>query len=304
MSSTRTFTSRAIPRIMEMAVRDICVPVRVEAIKVLISLDASGFLSDEDEERRESLGCLLFDREPKIRKAVSGLVRNWYNERTEDLKALAAEEHERNAPQGAAAKTKVPKKPKRKAPKKRNVDAEEDEDEAIEDEDGEPEDEAAEDDAEAEADVEDDREQRFIEMKVLASMLMGFSSRLERPTDLQDSQLAAPATQTQTQQKQAQRDRELLAALASVTTPLHTHATVAAETFWNTDIQAVHDWESMIAFLAVDHSTSKDEGKLWALEPEQETFFLDFATVVVTKAVSGEKSKKVSVETDPSGSAS
>ena len=278
---------------MEMAVRDISVPVRVEAIKVLISLDASGFLSDEDEEEREGLGCLLFDRDPKVRKAISGLLRNWYNERTEELKAQVAEEQERNAPEGSAAKKKnVKKTPKRKPPKKRNVD-EMDDVEGENDEPAEDEDED-EDGIEGTATDHADCEERFIEMKVLASMLMGFSSRLERSSVPQDSQISAPGTQTQTQQAQAQRDRQLLAALASVTTPLHTHATVAAETFWNTDLQSVHDWRSMIAFLAVDHSTSKDEGKLWALEPEQETFFLDFATVVVTKAVSGEKSKKVS----------
>lgn len=270
---------------MEMAVRDISVPVRVEAIKVLISLDTSGFLSDEDEEKREGLGCLLFDRDPKVRKAVSGLVRSWYDERVEDLKAQVVEEREREAPAGPA-KQKAAKKPKRKAPKKRNADDDEAEAEA------EAVDDSGEDEAEDDATDNANREERFIEMKVLASMLMGFSSRLERSSNVPDSQ-AAPATQTQTQQAQAQRDRQLLAALASVTTPLHTHATVAAETLWNTDLEAVHDWHSMIAFLAVDHSTSKDEGKLWALEPEQETFFLDFATVVVTKAVSGEKSKKV-----------
>ena len=292
MSSIRTFTTRAIPRIMEMAVRDVSIPVRVEAIKVLISLDASGFLSDEDEDKREGLGCLLFDRDIKVRKAISGLLKNWYDERVTDMKAQVVEERERQPAGAAGAKGKAvaKKAAKRKPPTKRGR---RDEDEEQDEEGGEgvaydSDGELSEDEPADISDLED----RFVELKVLATMILGFSTRLQRSTDPQGSQGEIGGTQTQ--QSQKAHDQQVLAALASVTTARDTHATVAAETFWNTDLEAIHDWSSMIEYLAIDHSTSRDEGKVWALEEEQETFFLDMLAVVVAKAVTGGKGKKVS----------
>ena len=292
MSSIRTFTTRAIPRIMEMAVRDVSIPVRVEAIKVLISLDASGFLSDEDEDKREGLGCLLFDRDIKVRKAISGLLKNWYDERVTDMKAQVAEERERQpgATTGAKGKAAAKEVVKRKAPAKRGRrdEDEEQDQEGDEDQANDSDEELSEEEPADISDLED----RFVELKVLASMILGFSTRLQRSTESQGSQ--GEITGTQTQQAQKAHDQQVLAALASVTTARDTHATVAAETFWNTDLEAIHDWSSMIEYLAIDHSTSRDEGKVWALEEEQETFFLDMLAVVVAKAVTGGKGKKVS----------
>lgn len=82
-----TFTSRAVPRIIDMAVRDIDLRIRIQAIHVLCQLDASGVLQDEEEEQRYHMACLVFDREPRIRKAVGGLIRSMWEEQVEEMKS-------------------------------------------------------------------------------------------------------------------------------------------------------------------------------------------------------------------------
>lgn len=87
ITSMTTFTSRAVPRIIDMAVRDIDLRIRIQAIHVLCQLDASGVLQDEEEEQRYHMACLVFDREPRIRKAVAGLIRSMWEEQVEEVKS-------------------------------------------------------------------------------------------------------------------------------------------------------------------------------------------------------------------------
>ena len=82
-----TFTSRAVPRIIDMAIRDIDLRIRIQAIHVLCQLDAAGVLQDEEEEQRYHIACLVYDKEPRIRKAVAGLIRSMWEEQCEEMKS-------------------------------------------------------------------------------------------------------------------------------------------------------------------------------------------------------------------------
>lgn len=82
-----TFTSRAVPRIIDLAIRDIDLRIRIQAIHVLCQLDASGVLQDEEEEQRYHIACLVFDKEPRIRKAVAGLIKSMWEEQCEEMKS-------------------------------------------------------------------------------------------------------------------------------------------------------------------------------------------------------------------------
>ncbi|PCH37402.1 hypothetical protein WOLCODRAFT_84248 [Wolfiporia cocos MD-104 SS10] len=75
------FTERFKPRLVEMAVGDIELSVRVAVIQVLQAIDGHGLLEDE---QRERLCLLVFDEETRVRKAVSGFVRGVWEESVEE----------------------------------------------------------------------------------------------------------------------------------------------------------------------------------------------------------------------------
>lgn len=286
---------------MEMAVRDLSVPVRVESIRVLTLLDASGFLSDEDEEKREGLGCLMFDKEPKVRKVVAALLKNWYFERVEDMKAQVREERDAQGENRERGKPRKAIQARAARAKRRTRQNREEEEEDHDDEDVEGNDEDEDVSDQDMEQVEDDdgleHEGRMVEFKVLASMLVDFSTRLDQSS----SDLELDGIQSQTQPTDTQSNstaKSFLAALVSITSPLNTHATVGADLFWNNDVEAARDWEGLVEFLTMDHSTSKEEGKRWALEYEEEGFLLDFLTVIVTKALGTDKGKKKMMDAD------
>ena len=91
-----TFTSRAVPRIIDMAIRDIDLRIRIQAIHVLCQLDAAGVLQDEEEEQRYHIACLVFDKEPRIRKAIAGLIRSMWEEQCEEMKSKDESEPVKN----------------------------------------------------------------------------------------------------------------------------------------------------------------------------------------------------------------
>jgi cohesin complex subunit SA-1/2 len=64
-----------------MATSDIDVSVRVTVIQVLSTIDSQGLL---EEEQRETLCLLVFDTEPRVRKAVSGFVKGVWEEAVEE----------------------------------------------------------------------------------------------------------------------------------------------------------------------------------------------------------------------------
>ncbi|OBZ76095.1 Cohesin subunit psc3 [Grifola frondosa] len=75
------FTERFKPRLVEMAVGDTELSVRVAVVQVLQAIDSHGLLEDE---QRERLCLLVFDEEARVRKAVSGFVKGVWEESVEE----------------------------------------------------------------------------------------------------------------------------------------------------------------------------------------------------------------------------
>ncbi|OCH94580.1 hypothetical protein OBBRIDRAFT_747233 [Obba rivulosa] len=75
------FTERFKPRLVQMAVGDTELSVRVAVIQVLQAIDGHGLLEDE---QRERLCLLLYDEEARVRKAVSGFVKGVWEECVEE----------------------------------------------------------------------------------------------------------------------------------------------------------------------------------------------------------------------------
>ncbi|GBE83439.1 hypothetical protein SCP_0504880 [Sparassis crispa] len=75
------FTERFKPRLVQMAVGDTELSVRVAVVQVLQAIDGHGLLEDE---QRERLCLLVFDEEARVRKAVSGFVRGVWEECLEE----------------------------------------------------------------------------------------------------------------------------------------------------------------------------------------------------------------------------
>ncbi|WWC72404.1 uncharacterized protein I206_106366 [Kwoniella pini CBS 10737] len=86
INNARTVTLRLVPRLIEMALRDVDHAVRVTAIHVITAIDKTGILADEDESDREKVARLIFDQDPRVRKAVGGFVINLWEEQKENLK--------------------------------------------------------------------------------------------------------------------------------------------------------------------------------------------------------------------------
>jgi cohesin complex subunit SA-1/2 len=81
IGSINHFTERFKPRLLEMATSDTELPVRVAVIQVLEAIDEHSLLEEED---RDKLCLLIYDEEPKVRKAVSQFVHNVWDEGVEE----------------------------------------------------------------------------------------------------------------------------------------------------------------------------------------------------------------------------
>ncbi|EIW79750.1 hypothetical protein CONPUDRAFT_106434 [Coniophora puteana RWD-64-598 SS2] len=75
------FTERFKPRLAEMAARDAELGVRCAVLGVLGALDGHALLEDAD---RERLCLLVFDEEPRVRRAVAGFVRGVWEDAVEE----------------------------------------------------------------------------------------------------------------------------------------------------------------------------------------------------------------------------
>lgn len=75
------FTERFKPRLVQMAVGDTELTIRVAVVHVLRAIDSHGLLEDD---QRERLCLLLFDEEARVRKAVSGFVKGVWEEGVEE----------------------------------------------------------------------------------------------------------------------------------------------------------------------------------------------------------------------------
>jgi len=80
-----SFTLRIAPRLVQMAAQDTEIPVRTNAIAVITQIDKTGMLEDDDDEQRAQVARLIFDVEPKVRKAAAAFVKGLWEERAEKL---------------------------------------------------------------------------------------------------------------------------------------------------------------------------------------------------------------------------
>lgn len=84
----RTFTERFRPRLVEMATRDAEAGVRASTVELLDLIREAGFLEPDDV---DSVGRLVFDSEPRVRKAVVGFfaenINDLYESKVEELGA-------------------------------------------------------------------------------------------------------------------------------------------------------------------------------------------------------------------------
>lgn len=71
------FTERFKPRLIAMATTDTDLSVRVAVIQVLCAIDKASLL---EEDQRSTLSVLIFDEEARVRKAISGFVKNIWDE--------------------------------------------------------------------------------------------------------------------------------------------------------------------------------------------------------------------------------
>jgi cohesin complex subunit SA-1/2 len=69
LTGLKTFTERFRPRIVEIATRDAHTSIRASAVELLDVLREAGFLEPDD---IDTVGKLIFDSEPRVRKAVVG----------------------------------------------------------------------------------------------------------------------------------------------------------------------------------------------------------------------------------------
>jgi cohesin complex subunit SA-1/2 len=69
-----------------MSLRDIDLNVRINALNLIADLDKTGIF-DEDPSQRPKITRLVYDSEPKIRKAVSGFFHGLWEQRVQDLKS-------------------------------------------------------------------------------------------------------------------------------------------------------------------------------------------------------------------------
>lgn len=86
LSALSTFTERFKARLLEIAFHDVDLGVRTTTIGVLGHVDRAGLLDDE---RRSQIGLLVFEHEPRVRKAVAGFFDGlWADETQEAVEAL------------------------------------------------------------------------------------------------------------------------------------------------------------------------------------------------------------------------
>jgi len=69
-----------------MSLRDVDLNVRVNALNLIADLDKTGVF-DEDTSQRSKISRLVYDSEPKVRKAVSGFFHGLWEQRIHDLKS-------------------------------------------------------------------------------------------------------------------------------------------------------------------------------------------------------------------------
>ncbi|OCF78437.1 cohesin complex subunit SA-1/2 [Kwoniella mangroviensis CBS 8886] len=212
MNNARTVTLRLVPRLIEMALRDVDLHVRVTAIHVIALIDKTGILADEDESHRDKVARLVYDQDSRIRKAVGGFIVNLWGENKENLKTEWS---------GARAAKK----------KRANK-------------------------------ISEDDMATNLDWKSLATLLIDTSNSLDGPIE----STASSSSQ-----------QPILP--ISITTPL-TRADAAVESICS-EYGLWRDWQSLVDYLLLDHSTADQD--MWLLTEDEETFMLQVLIALIQR---------------------
>lgn len=78
---------RISSRLIEISLRDVDTNVRIHALKALALLDKTGVLQDEDDDQRNRVVRVVFDQEPRVRRAVGEFVKGLLAEKVEGLES-------------------------------------------------------------------------------------------------------------------------------------------------------------------------------------------------------------------------
>ena len=87
ITNARTNIMRISSRLIEISLRDIDTNVRINALKALALLDKTGVLQDEDDDQRNRVVRVVFDQEPRVRRAVGEFVKGLLAEKVEGLES-------------------------------------------------------------------------------------------------------------------------------------------------------------------------------------------------------------------------
>lgn len=106
INSLQHFTERFKDRLVEMAAAESELSVRIAAIGVLRAIDKHGLLEDD---QRNKVGQLLYNAEPRVRKAVAGFCADLLEERFEERKTqLNADAISATASSSSSTNDRVP----------------------------------------------------------------------------------------------------------------------------------------------------------------------------------------------------
>lgn len=207
------FTDRFKQQLVDMAVGEHDISVRIQALHVVHQINTQGLL--EDEKQRDDVAKLIFEKEKRVRVAAAEFVQGLFNDAVEEKQG------EMNA-KGKTAKGR------KKGGKKQN-------EEAL---------------------------TRAVEFKVLAELLVKYGKALDgspadpNAEDEADEDLQARENGSDDLEKLAVAD--VLPARAgsdgaALSTIPRGRPALAVEALWDS-IEALQDWEAMIAYLLKDHS--------------------------------------------------
>ncbi|KAK4687910.1 cohesin complex subunit SA-1/2, partial [Tremellales sp. Uapishka_1] len=210
VTNSRSFTLRLAPRLVEMATRDVEVSVRVHSLSVITLIDKTGILEDENEVQRSNVAKLIFDQEPRVRKAVGGFMIGLWEEKKESMKAGWA------GVRGA---------------KKKRAHG-----------------------------ISEDVMEKHLEWRALSSLLVETSKELDEPNEGTSKQAG------------------ILTTISRADTM--TRAAAAVEAMWK-DFELLRDWEGLVDYLLLDHSTEAED--MWLMPDVEEDFMLQVLIVCIRR---------------------
>ncbi|GAA5978615.1 hypothetical protein JCM10908_004424 [Rhodotorula pacifica] len=218
------FTDRFKQQIVDMAVGEHDLNVRIQALQVVRQIDGHGLL--DDEKQRDEVATLVFEKEKRVRSAAADFFKGLVDEQVEEVKgeldAMGKTAKGRKIGGGGAGNKKAEKERERAL-------------------------------------------HQAIEYKVLAQLLVKYGRALDGRSD--DG--TAGAAEDDDEQDDGKLDEEgsLAAAVANGQRgddddagPVVPRGRVAyaVEALWDS-LDAVQDWEGMLAYLLKDHSSDADD---------------------------------------------